>query len=153
MIFLKFFYRPNLTQKNWAEICPKWNWARTSLKENLLMAGLNPTAWAGLMFQPETTNVLVAGYCAQHSIQWIIIRWLLCSTQYHLIIFHLLQNVKTWIAHVLHANEDEQKIDRGGGKVTWNGGAWLLSPVACGGGGGGWEPRSFNIAFILVWYM
>jgi len=33
-----------------------------------------------------------------------------------------------------------KKIDRGGGKVTWNEGAWLLSPVACGGGGG-WELR------------
>jgi len=28
-----------------------------------------------------------------------------------------------------------------GGKVTWNEGAWVLSPVACGGGGGGWESR------------
>jgi hypothetical protein len=53
---------------NWAEICTKWNRARTGPKENLLVVGLNPATWAGLMFQPETTNVLVAGYRAEHSV-------------------------------------------------------------------------------------
>ena len=36
-------------------------------------------------------------------------------------------------------------MDRGGGKVTWNEGAWLLSLVACG-----WEPRWF---FFQTWWM
>jgi len=34
-----------------------------------------------------------------------------------------------------------KKINRGGGKVTWNEGAWLLSPMACGCGS--WEPQWF----------
>jgi hypothetical protein len=53
---------------NWVKICPKWNRARTESEKNLLVVGLNPATWAGLMFQPETTNVLVVGYCAEHSV-------------------------------------------------------------------------------------
>jgi len=62
MIFEYIFFqlgRPG-PKGGWAEINPKnENGARTGPKENLLVAGLNPAAWAGLMFQPKKNQQLV----------------------------------------------------------------------------------------------
>jgi len=69
-------------------------------------SGLGPAVRAGLSNPREQK----AGYCAEHSNQLIIF---ICC--------------RTWIAHGLHANEDNREEgDREREKITWNEGAWLL---------------------------
>jgi len=50
---------PDLAQPFWAGPDPA----------HILWAGLSPAVWAGLMFQPQKNEELVAGYCAEHSNQ------------------------------------------------------------------------------------
>jgi len=59
---------------------------------------------------------------------------------------------RTWIAHVLHANERKtRRQSREGEKITWREGAWLLSSaVACGGGDGGWTRWHYFFSPLLL---
>jgi hypothetical protein len=84
-------------------------------------SGLGPAVRAGLSNPREQK----AGYCAEHSNQLIIF---ICC--------------RTWIAHVLHANEDNREEgDREREKITWNEGAWLL----------GWRWRRLGSSMELLY--
>jgi hypothetical protein len=74
IIFEDFFFVVVLdpTQK---ETRPKL--AKNEIRPTFYRAGLSPTMWAGLSSPKEQ----LAGYCAEHSNQVIIISWLLCWAQ------------------------------------------------------------------------
>jgi len=51
--------------------------AKNEIRPTFYRAGLSPTMWVGLSSPKEQ----LAGYCAEHSNQVIIISWLLCAAQ------------------------------------------------------------------------
>jgi hypothetical protein len=74
------------------------------------VAGLNPAAWAGLMFQPKKQ---IAGYCACH------------SNPLYIIIFHFAaeRELLTFCMQMVNTAEEPEKgrRERGG----WaDGGSW-----------------------------
>jgi len=80
----------------------------------------------------------MAGYCAEHSNQIIIISWLLPAN-------YIFICCRTWIAHVLHANKNNRKGQvMEGEKITWSEGVYLLSLAMA------WGCKKIMVAAVAV---